>query len=193
MYEWSSVVVSSFGWWSHRVEALDSNGTRLIQTFTLQTLIVDLPSSDIHVITSSLTFYVLYSPCWNISRWYTIYSFSGNQQKWFARDLIAHQKGTLTAEVKQWREHDSPESVTERPAPRQHTSPPAELLEHSTTVQDLSMSSRTRRDVGPAGVCCTSGCTMSELIQYCWGRISALKYFWSCMWYIQLCFIKHCI
>ncbi len=44
---------------------------------------------------SSLTFYVLYSLCWNISRWYTIYSFSGNQQKWFARDLIAHQKGTL--------------------------------------------------------------------------------------------------
>uniref|UniRef100_A0A672SCL3 Insulin-like 3 n=1 Tax=Sinocyclocheilus grahami TaxID=75366 RepID=A0A672SCL3_SINGR len=73
----------------------------------------------------------------------------------------------LTAEDKQWREHDSPESVTERPAHHQHTSPPAELLEHSTTVQDLSMSSRTRRDVGPAGVCCTSGCTMSELIQYC--------------------------
>ncbi|XP_052405698.1 relaxin-3-like [Carassius gibelio] len=70
------------------------------------------------------------------------------------RDLVAHQKGTLTAE-------------DERPAPHQHTSPPAELLEHSTTVQDLSMSSRTRRDVGPAGVCCTSGCTMSELIQYC--------------------------
>ncbi|XP_016129538.1 insulin-like 3 (Leydig cell) [Sinocyclocheilus grahami] len=90
-----------------------------------------------------------------------------NLQNWLDRDLVAHQKGSLTAEDKQWREHDSPESVTERPAHHQHTSPPAELLEHSTTVQDLSMSSRTRRDVGPAGVCCTSGCTMSELIQYC--------------------------
>ncbi|CAM4592931.1 hypothetical protein PO909_030816 [Leuciscus waleckii] len=80
-----------------------------------------------------------------------------NLQNWLDRDLFAHQKGTLTAE----------ESVTEHPAPHQHTSPPAELPEHSTTVQDLSMSSRTRRDVGPAGVCCTSGCTMSELIQYC--------------------------
>ncbi|XP_073704268.1 insulin-like 3 (Leydig cell) [Garra rufa] len=90
-----------------------------------------------------------------------------NLQNWLDRDLVAHQKGTLTAEDEQWREHDSPESVTAHPAPHQHTSPPAELLEHSTTVQDLSMSSRTRRDVGPAGVCCTSGCTMSELIQYC--------------------------
>ncbi|XP_016386458.1 insulin-like 3 (Leydig cell) [Sinocyclocheilus rhinocerous] len=90
-----------------------------------------------------------------------------NLQNWLDSDLVAHQKGSLTAEDEQWREHDSPESMTERPAPKQHTSPPAELLEHSTTVQDLSMSSRTRRDVGPAGVCCTSGCTMSELIQYC--------------------------
>ncbi|XP_016341716.1 relaxin-3-like [Sinocyclocheilus anshuiensis] len=90
-----------------------------------------------------------------------------NLLNWLGSDLVAHQKGSLTAEDEQWREHDSPESVTERPAPHQHTSPPAELLEHSTPVQDLSMSSRTRRDVGPAGVCCTSGCTMSELIQYC--------------------------
>uniref|UniRef100_A0A8C1S6T7 Insulin-like 3 n=1 Tax=Cyprinus carpio TaxID=7962 RepID=A0A8C1S6T7_CYPCA len=98
---------------------------------------------------------------------FAFFRHSWNLQNWLDRDLTAHQKGTLTAEDKQWREHDSPESVTERPAPHQHTSPPAELLEHSTTVQDLSMSSRTRRDVGPAGVCCTSGCTMSELIQYC--------------------------
>ncbi|XP_051985032.1 insulin-like 3 [Xyrauchen texanus] len=88
-------------------------------------------------------------------------------KNWLYRDLFAYQKGTLAGEDKQWREHDSPESVTEQPASHHHMSPPAELLEHSTTVQDLSMSSRTRRDVGPAGVCCTSGCTMSELIQYC--------------------------
>lgn len=93
--------------------------------------------------------------------------FSGNLQKWLDRDLFANQKWTPTAEDEQWLEHDAPESVTEHPAPYQNTSPPAELLEHSTTVQDLSMSSRTRRDVGPAGICCTSGCTMSELIQYC--------------------------
>ncbi|XP_056091419.1 insulin-like 3 (Leydig cell) [Rhinichthys klamathensis goyatoka] len=85
-----------------------------------------------------------------------------NLQNWLDRDLFAHQKGTLTAEDEQ-----SPESVTEHPAPDQHTSPPAELPEHSTTVQDRSMSTRTRRDIGPAGVCCTSGCTLSELIQYC--------------------------
>ncbi|XP_016133962.1 insulin-like peptide INSL5 [Sinocyclocheilus grahami] len=90
-----------------------------------------------------------------------------NLQNWLNRDLVVHQKETLSAENEQWREHDSPESLTEHPAPHQHTSPPAEHLEHSTTVQDLSMSSRTRRDVGPAGICCTSGCTMSELIQYC--------------------------
>ncbi|KAK3513516.1 hypothetical protein QTP70_015915 [Hemibagrus guttatus] len=28
-------------------------------------------------------------------------------------------------------------------------------------------SSRLQRDVGPAGVCCRSGCTMTELVQYC--------------------------
>ncbi|XP_043109663.1 insulin-like 3 (Leydig cell) [Puntigrus tetrazona] len=88
-----------------------------------------------------------------------------NLQNWLDRE--AHQRGTLTAEDDQWRERDSPESGTERPAPHQHTSPPAELLGRSSTAQDLSMSSRSRRDVGPAGVCCTSGCTMSELIQYC--------------------------
>ncbi|XP_067309883.1 insulin-like 3 (Leydig cell) [Pseudorasbora parva] len=86
-----------------------------------------------------------------------------NLQNWLDRDFFAYQ----TAGDKQMREYDVHESVTEHPAPHQNTSPPAELLEHSTNVQDLSMSSRTRRDVGPAGICCTSGCTMSELIQYC--------------------------
>ncbi|KAG1969583.1 insulin-like 3 (Leydig cell) [Pimephales promelas] len=85
-----------------------------------------------------------------------------NLQNWLHRDLFAHQKASLTAEDEQF-----PESVTEHPAPDQHTSPPAEFPGHSTTVQVLSMSSRSRRDVGPAGICCTSGCTMSELIQYC--------------------------
>ncbi|KAL7850817.1 hypothetical protein AOLI_G00211730 [Acnodon oligacanthus] len=33
--------------------------------------------------------------------------------------------------------------------------------------QSANVSSRTARDVGPAGVCCRSGCTMSELVQYC--------------------------
>ncbi|XP_060742791.1 insulin-like 3 (Leydig cell) [Tachysurus vachellii] len=28
-------------------------------------------------------------------------------------------------------------------------------------------SSRLQRDVGPAGVCCRSGCTKTELVQYC--------------------------
>lgn len=28
-------------------------------------------------------------------------------------------------------------------------------------------SSRLKRDVGPAGVCCRSGCTKTELVQYC--------------------------
>lgn len=52
MHEWNSVVVSSFGWWSHHVGAPDSNGMCLIQTFTLQTTIVGLPSSDIGVLHS---------------------------------------------------------------------------------------------------------------------------------------------
>ncbi|XP_026767705.1 insulin-like 3 (Leydig cell) [Pangasianodon hypophthalmus] len=34
-----------------------------------------------------------------------------------------------------------------------------ESLEHS--------SSRLQRDIGPAGVCCRSGCTKTELVQYC--------------------------
>lgn len=166
MHEWSSVVVSSFGWWSRHAGALESNGMCSIQTFTMQTLIVGLPSSDIHVI-HSFTFCLLYmfSPYpvyqYTFSFSYKICPFSGNLQNWLDREW------TPTAEDEQWRKHDAPESVTEHPAPHQHTSPPAELREHSTTVQDLSMSTRTRRDVGPAGVCCTSGCTMSELIQYC--------------------------
>ncbi|XP_052466619.1 insulin-like peptide INSL5 [Carassius gibelio] len=90
-----------------------------------------------------------------------------NLQNWLNSALVA-QKGTLTAEEEQWREHESPESEAEHLVPhQQHISPPAEHMKHSSTVQDLRMSSRTRRDVGPAGVCCTSGCTMSELIQYC--------------------------
>ncbi|XP_036411961.1 insulin-like 3 (Leydig cell) [Colossoma macropomum] len=43
--------------------------------------------------------------------------------------------------------------------------------EWSRTASDgghsARVSSRMVRDVGPAGVCCRSGCTMSELIQYC--------------------------
>lgn len=57
MYEWNSVVVSSFGWWSHHVGAPESNGMCLIQTFTLQTTIVGLPSSDIGVI-HSFTYFI---------------------------------------------------------------------------------------------------------------------------------------
>ncbi|KAL2097621.1 hypothetical protein ACEWY4_006828 [Coilia grayii] len=30
-----------------------------------------------------------------------------------------------------------------------------------------SMSRRIRRDAGPAGLCCRSGCTISELVQFC--------------------------
>ncbi|XP_028834106.1 insulin-like 3 (Leydig cell) [Denticeps clupeoides] len=33
--------------------------------------------------------------------------------------------------------------------------------------EDLGLSIRRRRDAGPAGVCCRSGCTLSELVQYC--------------------------
>ncbi|CAB1325942.1 unnamed protein product [Coregonus sp. 'balchen'] len=40
-------------------------------------------------------------------------------------------------------------------------------MEPSTIPLGYTVSSRTRRDVGPAGVCCRSGCTMSELVQYC--------------------------
>ncbi|KAI7809525.1 insulin-like 3 (Leydig cell) [Triplophysa rosa] len=80
-------------------------------------------------------------------------------------DLLANQKWTPASEEEQWKEFEPTESMTEHPA--SHTSPSAEVLLHSTTVRDVSTSSRTRRDVGPAGVCCTSGCTMSELIQYC--------------------------
>ncbi|XP_006640027.2 insulin-like 3 (Leydig cell) [Lepisosteus oculatus] len=35
------------------------------------------------------------------------------------------------------------------------------------TFLPLTGSSRSRREVGPAGVCCRSGCTLSELVQYC--------------------------
>ncbi|XP_056322494.1 insulin-like 3 (Leydig cell) [Danio aesculapii] len=90
-----------------------------------------------------------------------------NLQNWLDRDLVVHQRGSPAVEDEQWREQDTPESVRGHPDPRQHTSPPAEPLDHSTTMQDLSVSSRSRRDAGPAGVCCTSGCTMNELIQYC--------------------------
>ncbi|XP_051989339.1 relaxin-3-like [Xyrauchen texanus] len=78
-------------------------------------------------------------------------------QNWLNRDLFAFQKETPTGEDKQSSINDSPDSVTEQQASHQHMSPPAELLEHSTTMQDISLSS----------ICCTLGCTMNQLIQYC--------------------------
>ncbi|XP_072528149.1 insulin-like 3 (Leydig cell) [Salminus brasiliensis] len=39
--------------------------------------------------------------------------------------------------------------------------------ENRTAETNTRQSSRTPRNVGPAGVCCRSGCTMSELVQYC--------------------------
>ncbi|XP_065132364.1 insulin-like 3 (Leydig cell) [Paramisgurnus dabryanus] len=96
-----------------------------------------------------------------------LYHFSGRLQNWLNRDLMANEKWAQTSQEEQWKESESPESVTDHPALKQHMSPQAEVLVHSTAAQDLSSSYRTRRDVGPAGVCCTSGCTMSELIQYC--------------------------
>ncbi|XP_030630558.1 insulin-like 3 (Leydig cell) [Chanos chanos] len=56
-------------------------------------------------------------------------------------------------------------SVTENSASNHHRL--KDEMEHSTASEGLSASPRSRRDVGPAGVCCRSGCTMSELIQYC--------------------------
>lgn len=35
------------------------------------------------------------------------------------------------------------------------------------TASPEHSSSRLQRDVGPAGVCCRSGCTKTELVQYC--------------------------
>ncbi|XP_010892412.2 insulin-like 3 (Leydig cell) [Esox lucius] len=40
-------------------------------------------------------------------------------------------------------------------------------VESSTIPLVYTVPSRTRRDAGPAGVCCRSGCTLSELVQYC--------------------------
>ncbi|KAJ8011307.1 hypothetical protein DPEC_G00056790 [Dallia pectoralis] len=40
-------------------------------------------------------------------------------------------------------------------------------VESATIPLEFTIPSRTRRDLGPAGVCCQSGCTMSELVQYC--------------------------
>lgn len=143
------------------MEALDLNGTRLILDLFTQSPIVGLPASDIkYILYGFFIFCVLYLIL-------TLYHFSGRLQNWLNRDLLANQKWAQTSKEEQWKESESPESVTDHPAPHQYMSPQAEVLVHSTTVQDLSMSSRTRRDVGPAGVCCTSGCTMSELIQYC--------------------------
>ncbi|KAJ8336364.1 hypothetical protein SKAU_G00375840 [Synaphobranchus kaupii] len=34
-------------------------------------------------------------------------------------------------------------------------------------VTEEGLLSRARRSAGPAGVCCRTGCTMSELVQYC--------------------------
>lgn len=116
---------------------------------------------------SFICLFSLYS-IYYCTHWFlnTVYLFlSGSLQNLLNVDLLANQKLTPASEKKQWKEFESTESVTEHPA--SHMSPPAEVLLHSTTVQDASTSSRTRRDVGPAGVCCTSGCTMSELIQYC--------------------------
>ncbi|TRY66296.1 hypothetical protein DNTS_008057 [Danionella cerebrum] len=78
-------------------------------------------------------------------------------QNWLDRNGLVYQRGPLAVEGEHWPEQDAPKSLSMEP----------QLSEYSTTPQDLSTSSRTRRDVGPAGICCTSGCTMSELIQYC--------------------------
>uniref|UniRef100_A0A3B1JTS0 Insulin-like 3 n=1 Tax=Astyanax mexicanus TaxID=7994 RepID=A0A3B1JTS0_ASTMX len=36
-----------------------------------------------------------------------------------------------------------------------------------SSVENRTAGTRTPRNAGPAGVCCRSGCTMSELVQYC--------------------------
>uniref|UniRef100_A0A4W5N8U2 Insulin-like domain-containing protein n=1 Tax=Hucho hucho TaxID=62062 RepID=A0A4W5N8U2_9TELE len=88
---------------------------------------------------------------------------------WLNSNQFANLRTSETVEdvVTQQDDQDSTESVTED---QQFPSTPPQVqgdMEPSTVPLGYTMSSRTRRDVGPAGVCCRSGCTMSELVQYC--------------------------
>ncbi|XP_018608964.2 insulin-like 3 (Leydig cell) [Scleropages formosus] len=48
-----------------------------------------------------------------------------------------------------------------------HGSKESRGIENPENHQLNRMFSRAQRDVGPAGVCCRLGCTISELVQYC--------------------------
>ncbi|CAB1317737.1 unnamed protein product [Coregonus sp. 'balchen'] len=92
---------------------------------------------------------------------------------WLNSDQFANLKTTETGRdvVRQRDDQESTESVTEdqQNHPGFPSTPPQVKgeMEPSTIPLGYTVSTRTRRDVGPAGVCCRSGCNMSELVQYC--------------------------
>ncbi|XP_045549721.1 insulin-like 3 (Leydig cell) [Salmo salar] len=92
---------------------------------------------------------------------------------WLNSNQFANLRTSETGEdvVTQQDDQDSTESMTEdqQTHPGFPSTPPQVQvdMEPSTVPLGYTVSSRTRRDVGPAGVCCRSGCTMSELVQYC--------------------------
>lgn len=99
--------------------------------------------------------------------------------KWLMGDQFSYQRGLVTNEIPQRQSRD-PESsgmVKDFPSSIEHTGSSSKIKKETRDVKDsrspenlhaiFTETQETQHDVGPAGVCCRSGCTMSELVQYC--------------------------
>ncbi|XP_062844083.1 insulin-like 3 (Leydig cell) isoform X2 [Trichomycterus rosablanca] len=68
-------------------------------------------------------------------------------------------------------DHSAPDHlIPSSPSPPSLSSSSFPIIVDSPGPSESSDSfppSRRRRDAGPAGICCRSGCTKSELVQYC--------------------------
>ncbi|MBN3302961.1 insulin-like 3 (Leydig cell) [Amia ocellicauda] len=95
--------------------------------------------------------------------------------EWLKSDTFNYQEGPdPSREPQDWREEEERNDMGYTP-PVQLASTPSPIPDQSKAAEGSSVSawtlqpgsSRLRRDSGPAGGCCRSGCTMSELVQYC--------------------------
>ncbi|XP_036409797.1 insulin-like 3 (Leydig cell) [Megalops cyprinoides] len=92
----------------------------------------------------------------------------GDMLEWLNSDEFDQLKGPEN------QDSTAPEGVANTLPSEDHASFRSEVTEENASGAGTSSApethanwSRTRRNAGPAGVCCRSGCTMSELVQYC--------------------------
>ncbi|XP_048846078.1 insulin-like 3 (Leydig cell) [Brienomyrus brachyistius] len=96
--------------------------------------------------------------------------------EWLMGDQFSYQRGLVTNEISQRQSRD-PESsgmVRDFPSSTEHARSSSKVKKETRDVKDSrspanlhAIFTETQHDAGPAGVCCRSGCTMSELVQYC--------------------------